>query len=531
MKNTWTGFFITRMIAVSMIFAFTLISFNGCKINEPNNNIDIKEQETYTLERNGLSYNKFTNKVDGYSIRIPNNMDVDMSLSGVRSVLENKDEQIEIYRQDIDKSKGITAQSYVNYSNAFLQNNVDYTVEDVRQFKLGEFDISLAQWSREPLKRIKNDRCYYASVDILTGESECFTFLFKSNKPYGVNNEAKDYLSVINSFNLIKKTKEPYNKKFSSIENNSWNRKTAQTYEKYFGDNSGLTWGIFDKEAPLDFTQLYKTEKNLNFKFPIILYYTGFIEDVDRHPRLTEALKNAKENDRLLELTLQTLSQDANKGNMIYDVLNGKYDTYLNNYIKAIKEYGDPILFRIGNEMNGDWCVYSAYHTAKDTEIYKAFYKYIFQLFKEAGADNVIWIWNPNAKSFPDFKWNDELCYFPGNEYVDVIGMTNYNTGNYYEGETWIEFKDLYDQIYKEYQQKYDYPFMITEFASSSVGGDKNLWVANMFEHIKKYDKIKVAIWWSSYDLDINGNISRPYFIDETPELIKIFKENLDEYK
>lgn len=535
MKNkAWTKVFTVIMVA-SLAFGTVTMGLTGCKDQKESLSknsaqgvpkIDSREQATYTLNKEGLNYDEFTNHVDGYRIRIPRDMTVDMSLSGVRATLENKEQRIEIYRQEFDTAAGISAESYTNYSNVFLENQVDHKIEFQQSFQLGGFDIAVNQWSRKPLKYIKNDKCFYASVDVFTTETDCVTFLFKSNQPYGIGNEKKDYLDIIKSFALEEKTVAAYNRKIQQVENKSWDEKTKETYEQYFGNEAELTWGIFDKTAPLDFTKLHETETRLDYQFPILLYYTGFLQDTDKHPSLASGLANAKKNGRTLELTLQTLSQDEGKGNMVYDVLNGEYDTYLKNYVADVKAYGEPVLFRIGNEMNGDWCVYSAYHTSKDTEIYKAFYQYIYGLFQEAGADNIIWIWNPNAKSFPNFKWNDSLCYYPGDQYVDVIGMTNYNTGTYYEGETWTEFDVLYDQLYAEYLEKYEKPLMITEFASSSVGGDKVAWVSHMFEKIKNYDQLKVAIWWSGCDFDSDGNISRPYFLDETDELIQTFKEN-----
>jgi hypothetical protein len=119
--------------------------------------------------------------------------------------------------------------------------------------------------------------------------------------------------------------------------------------------------------------------------------------------------------------------------------------------------------------------------------------------------------------------------YYPGDEYVDIVGLTAYNTGTYYPGEDWIEFDELYDSLYAEYNRLFNQPMMITEFASSSVGGDKNKWIRNMFNHIGKYENIKVAIWWDGCDWDANGNIARPYFIDETPDLLQTFKEFLNQ--
>lgn len=486
-----------------------------------------QQKKTYILAGIGSGKNLFTNKVDGYTVQIPADMQVDMRFSNVRAVLESDSLKLEIYRQQIEKTAGASVASYVNYSNLFINNNIDHYKELEGKTKIAGRAVSYLQWSRRTLSKIDNDKCYYASVEVPLSNREVLTFLFKSSQKF----ENKSYLDIVRSLQLIEKTAEPYIQKIHKTGNPSWDEKTADVYARYFDDNARLHWGIFETDAPVNFTELKKIESRLDFTFPFLLYYTGILENKDMHPSLPIALKNAKSEGRILELTLQTVEQTPGKGNMVYDVLDGKYDTYLRNYANEVVNSGEPILFRLGNEMNGDWCVYSSHHTSKDTDIFKEFYRYIYQIFHEAGADNVIWVWNPNGKSFPDFKWNDELCYYPGDEFVDVVGMTSYNTGTYYESETWMEFDAMYDSLYKKYTAIYEKPLMITEFSSSSVGGSKEAWVADMFRNIYKYDRIKVAIWWDGCDWDAEGNVARSYFIDETEELVRLFRENLARFK
>ena len=486
-----------------------------------------REKVTYELQAKDLNENLFINKVDGYSIQIPKDLQVDMSFSNIRAVLQNNDLTIEVYRQELENTTEAGIESYINYSNQFINNRIDHTKELEGKTRINGRTVAFLQWSRRHLEKIENDKCYYASVDVTLSEREVLTFLFKSNHKYA----KRDYLDIIRSLQIIEKTEEPYARKIHQEENPNWNQETASAYEQYFGKESKLHWGIYETDAPVNFTALKEIEEKIDYTFPILLYYTGILENKEIHPDLAVALRNAKKEDRMVELTLQTVEQTPGKGNMVYDVLDGKYDTYLKNYAREVVQYGEPILFRLGNEMNGDWCVYSSHHTSKDTEVFKAFYRYVYQIFKDAGADNVIWVWNPNGKAFPDFKWNDELCYYPGDEYVDVIGMTSYNTGTYYEGENWMEFDQMYDSLYQKYIDRYEKPLMITEFSSSSVGGDKEAWVARMFQHIDKYERIKVAVWWDGCDWDAEGNIARSYFIDETEGLVRLFRENLDRYK
>jgi len=486
-----------------------------------------KQKETYSLEDAGGRKSVFINKVDGYTVLVPEGMKADMSFSGVRAVLEREDMKIEIYRQEIPDTEGSGIEAYINYSNRFIDNRIDHRKEQEGNLKINGRSAYFLQWSRKALAKVENDKCHYASVEVRLSEREVVTFLFKSSRPF----ENRSYLDVVKSFALTDRTAPPHVRKARLTENPGWDYKTAEAFEKYFGEEAPLRWGIFETNAPLDFTELKKIESRVDFTFPILLYYTGILENRDHHPDLAAALANAKKENRILELTLQPKEQAPEKRNMVYDVLDGVYDAYLRNYAQTVAEFGEPVLFRLGNEMNGDWCVYSSYHTSKDTDIFKAFYRCVYSFFRDAGADNVIWVWNPNGKSFPDYKWNNELCYYPGDEYVDVVGMTSYNTGTYYKGETWTEFGEMYDPLYVRYVSLYEKPLMITEFSSSSVGGSKEAWVAGMFRDIVKYDRIKVAVWWDGCDRDAEGNAARPYFIDETEELVRLFRENLARYK
>ena len=119
-----------------------------------------------------------------------------------------------------------------------------------------------------------------------------------------------------------------------------------------------------------------------------------------------------------------------------------------------------------------------------------------------------------------------------------MIGMTGYNTGTYYAdvySEKWRTFDDIYKEPYDKYMEHFEkFPFIITEFASSSVGGDKAGWITDMFSSIKKYDNIKMALWWSSADYDLRDGkklLARPYWLDENEETTNAFKKGVAEYK
>jgi hypothetical protein len=476
----------------------------------------------YSLSEEG-EYNRFTNFVGGYSLLVDKTLSVDMSIAGVCATLESPDKRIAIFNQKM--GGGVYASAYITYSNGFLKNWTDHYLEYNGTQEIGGRSVHVTLWSRAKLSRVDSDKCYYACLDIPFGD-EYVTILMSSSAPIY---QSGGYAYLVESFSSVAKSASPYIRKAApvNIASRNWNDETETFYEHYFGAESPLTWGIFEPHTPGDFRPLDEYEALVDYSFPIILNYSSF-ENTYKHPDIIRRLDSAYKNGRALELTLQTSAvQYTDENNTVYAVLNGVYDEFLTDYAQTIADFGHPVLFRLGNEMNGDWCPYAGYNTSRDPWIFVEFYRYVYSFFERADARNVIWIWNPNGKSFPDFTWNDALMYYPGDRYVDVVGLTAYNTGNFYNGETWKSFAELYDNIYYSYAEKYDKPLMITEFASAILGGDKNQWVSDMFSHIRYYDRIKVAVWWDGADYDENGRIARNYFIDVPEILIETFRRNL----
>ena len=466
---------------------------------------------------------RFQNFADGYSIAVPWGMEVDMSRGDLYAVLTNETTRIEIYRQPTPTRE--EQDSYIYYSNGFANNKVDHkvTVSEIQQF--GKNYALVTAWERERSTVIPKDYNHYITFDILMEENTYSVFV-KSTEPINPS----DYASTIASFKLLERTKEYKAPKTKAVhvEERGWNEETKDFYEQYFFRNE-TTFGIFEPEfCYFHFDNYKRIEKRLDYEFPVMIWY-NHIEKELRKDYLRSLLSESYRRGKILELTLQTTDAKPGESNMVYAILRGEYDDYLRSYAEIVSEFDHPVLFRLANEMNGDWCAYSGYQTGKDAVVFCEFYRYVYRIFEEANADNVIWVWNPNGESKPPFRWNDALAYYPGDEYVDVIGLTAYNTGNYYAdvGEKWSTFKELYDDLYANYCQLFGQPLMITEFSCASAGGDKAAWIEDMFNEIQNYPEIKLAIWWDGCDYDNDGNVARSYVIDESEEVLDAFYRGL----
>ncbi len=482
-----------------------------------------------TIENYNTWWNHYTDYANGYSINYPINMNVDVSLSPIRTLFTNEQTTIEVYYDNFTNTAS-NAHDYIHYGNRFTDNTKDHSIERDETFFKNNYKVHLLKWTRRHLSKVPNDKNYYVSGEIIKNSNEVYTIFIKSNQP--IENE----LDIINSFTAFNPQGTPYMNKPYGHSKTPMNPETKAFWQKHFAPTSTLQWGVFEPSAPEVMRYLTTLEEKLDSKFSFILRYQTLDEALPLY-----GLQKAYENHNYVELTLQTIRpglanalsgnhQDPN-ASVIYDILDGHYDDYLHEYAKQLKTFGHPIIFRLNNEMNGDWCWYSAYYTGKDAELYKALWIYIHTIFNEHDVDNVIWVWNPHDVSRPDFKWNHYMTYYPGDEYVDVIGLTGYNTGTYFPGEQWRDFNQIYDPLYNEYLGLFPKPFMISEFGSNSVGGNKVQWINTMFDSIKKYDNIKVAIWWSGIDYDKNGIPGRIYLIDEDEEVSNAFRSRLKEYK
>jgi mannan endo-1,4-beta-mannosidase len=80
----------------------------------------------------------------------------------------------------------------------------------------------------------------------------------------------------------------------------------------------------------------------------------------------------------------------------------------------ALQQKNIPILWRPLHEAAGGWFWWGA----KGAEPLKALWKLMFETFEAKGLNNLIWVWTAEP--------NDDAWY-PGNEYVDIVGRDIYN--------------------------------------------------------------------------------------------------------
>jgi endoglucanase len=230
-------------------------------------------------------------------------------------------------------------------------------------------------------------------------------------------------------------------------------------------------------------------------KLDLISYFALF--DINDWNATEEYANVAKENGSTLVVTWMANGYNAQ------DLVDGKADTYIRDYAKGVKGYGEEIWLRPLHEANGDWYdwgVGKAGAGNTDANVAEAF-RHIVKIFKEEGVTNVKWVWTTNASN--SGKGSTLTGNYPGDEYVDYISIDGYNWGTCQSWSSWQSFSQVFKKAY-DALAKINKPLFIAEISSSERGGNKAEWITDMFEHFSSDFSRVFAVMWFSQSKEAN---------------------------
>ncbi len=203
----------------------------------------------------------------------------------------------------------------------------------------------------------------------------------------------------------------------------------------------------------------------------------------------------------VLMVTWEPWDAGQKKGIDCEALLRGDQDPYIREFALRLQAIGKPVFLRFAHEMNGDWYPWAGNKIGPET--YAAMFRHVHQIFEQAGVRNVRWVFSVNAENVPpENTW--EACY-PGASYVDYVGLDGYNWGTTQAWSRWKSFRDVFQNIYNEVVRRYRKPVIISEFSTTSSGGDKALWIKDALLELKAMHEVKGFIlfnvdketdWW-----------------------------------
>lgn len=192
-------------------------------------------------------------------------------------------------------------------------------------------------------------------------------------------------------------------------------------------------------------------------------------------------------------------------------IVRGDYDGYLEDFARQAAAWGRPVIVRLAHEMNLSryhWGGTAGEYGPESPARFRAIWRHVVGVFRRANATNVRWAFCPNCESVPGVgdpaaaRWNTIRSYYPGDDWVDVLGMDGYNWGNSQTPEkhgwrsSWRSFRDTFAGAYGELRKLAPAkPLFVFETACAPSGGDKSAWLAGLVATSRIW-KLDGVVWF-----------------------------------
>jgi mannan endo-1,4-beta-mannosidase len=172
-------------------------------------------------------------------------------------------------------------------------------------------------------------------------------------------------------------------------------------------------------------------------------------------------------------------------GYSLAEIATGSLDPYLRTYAHAVAALNLPLAIRLDHEMNGAWYPWSIYSqkNGRDgktgAEWYRLMWQHVHDIFVQAGATKVIWVWSPNIITW---SRSDFRNFYPGTDYVDWIGLSGY----YRRSSEQPTFDSTFGATLRKLRNPAVFPhaakpILLSEIGATENGGSKAVWINDLF--------------------------------------------------
>ena len=227
----------------------------------------------------------------------------------------------------------------------------------------------------------------------------------------------------------------------------------------------------------------------------------------------------------------------APAGSLLAAIAGGAADAEITRIGRQLATVPGTVLLEPGWEMNGNWSDYRWQGVANGAStggpaLYRQSWQRIVRIFREQGATNVRWVFNPNTGNPLTWQatgashWNWYGNYYPGDGYVDYVGMHGFNAPSVF-GAPWASFDTLFDgesadrmlsDIIARYPGK---PVIIGEFGSEEGAGDaKAQWIRSAYARLRSHPAVVGAVWF-------NMNKETNWRVDSSGAALQAYREVL----
>ena len=213
-------------------------------------------------------------------------------------------------------------------------------------------------------------------------------------------------------------------------------------------------------------------------------------------------------------------------------IIDGVFDPQLRAWADGARSLGVPLLLSFGAEVNDEWGPWNARWNGADqtdgygdptypdgAERYRDAFRHLVRLFWDEGATSVAFVFHVDSYR-PYHGWNTVEGYYPGDQYVDWLGISDYGTLDPRIPMSPFARKLDVSGVYRTLTELSRRPVAIVEMGTvERAAGEKAAWIRGAFHALRsgRYPRVRAAVWWS---MDSGANTR----IDSSPEALTEFR-------
>jgi Glycosyl hydrolase family 26 len=183
----------------------------------------------------------------------------------------------------------------------------------------------------------------------------------------------------------------------------------------------------------------------------------------------------------------------------------GRYDSLIRRWADSAKDFGSPVIVEFGTEVNYRGFPWNAEwngHRSGPGAFRDAFRRMV-RLSREEGALNLLWVFHVTADDDPDESWNHFEKYYPGDEFVDWIGVSIYAAQGPTDSD-WTEFAPQMDEFYRRATRvSAQRSIVVVEFGAPAGNphGSQAQWAETALSEMlsgRRWPRLIGFSWWNS---------------------------------
>lgn len=223
-------------------------------------------------------------------------------------------------------------------------------------------------------------------------------------------------------------------------------------------------------------------------------------------------------------------------------IISGEFDDDFKAWARAAKQFGSPLIAEFGVEVNGRWFPWNGWWNGRGEtsaygdpdypdgpERFRDAYRRIIDIMNKEGASNITWVFHIDREDNPEEDWNRFEYYYPGDDYIDWIGISVYGPPTPMEDEI-LEFREMLDPVYKRIKAMSPAkPVAILEFgcAKNNPRMDQADWAERALTNLTsgRWPGLIGFCWWNeAWRNDDQRKNDTTMRVQDNPALGRVFQ-------